>query len=308
MKDYIIQGADEINKLKQNLMTDKGNTITISSTKEATNFENDDNDNDNERIRKISSEEVRRIMNERIGKIFEDNIRECLEYEFDFQKSPMERNLEIREIKIKNREYSQFVEKNKNLEIELNGKLVSFALSKDFSISIMDKETGKEIQQIKDEKTKTKILDVSVVIYKHTEMEMDGIYNLKRGFDKNVFDKKEVKIIYENIDKNKQYDTAVVESKLNINKIGDLIKQIKRNNIYFKKISKKNVIHLGFINGTNVKSNIDLNYKLKNVECILFGLINSKLSGRNMDRCIDWISVNYLKKLYEKIDKIENFY
>lgn len=312
MKDYIIQGADEINKLKQNLMIDKGKTIISSSTKETINSANNNNDDD-KKMRKIAAEEIRRIMDERIEKIFEDNVRGCLEYEFEFQKSLMEKKLIVREIKIKNRESSQFVEKNKSLEIELNGKLVSFVLSKDFSVFIMDKETGKEIQKIKDEKIKTKVFDVGVVIYKHTKIEMNGIYNLKNGFDKNMFDKKEVKIIYEYIDKNKNYNTAVIEIKLNTNRIGDLIKQIKMKNIYFKKISKKKVIHLGFVGGTNVNSNIDLNHKLKGIECIIFGLKNCKLCGKNMERCVDWALVsniknimNSLKNMNEKIDKKES--
>lgn len=216
MKNYIIQGVDEINKLKENLMTDKGKTITTSSTKETANNEN--NDNDDKKLRKIAAEEIRRIMNERIEKIFKENIRGCLQCEFEFQKSPIERNLEVREIKIKNREGSLFVEKNKSLEFELNEKLVSFVLSKDFSVSIIDKETHKVIQKIEDEKIETKVLEVGVVIYKNIEMEIDGIYNLKRSFDKNMFDKKEIKIIYENIDKNKKYDMAVMESKLNTNR------------------------------------------------------------------------------------------
>lgn len=304
MKNYIIQGADEINKLKQNLMKDKGKTITTTSTKETANNEN--NDNDDKKLRKIAAEEIRRIMNERIGKIFKENIRGCLECEFEFQKSPMERNLEVREIKIKNREGSHFVEKNKSLEFELNGKLVSFVLSKDFSVSIIDKETDKEIQKIEDKKIETKVLEVGIVIYKHTKMEMDGIYNLKRSFDKNMFEKNEVKIIYENIDKNKKYDMAIMESKLNTNLIGDLIKQIKRNNIFFKKISEKNVIHLGFINGTNVNSNIALNHKLKDIECIIFGLKNCKLCGKNMERCIDWALVSNVKKIMKDMKKIKN--
>ena len=303
MKNYIIQGADEINKLKQNLMTDQGKTITTSSTKETANNEN--NDNDNKKLRKIAAEEIRRIMNERIGNIFEENIRGCLECEFEFQKSPIERNVEVREIKIKNREGSQFVEKNKSLEIELNGKLISFVLNKDFSVSIVDKETGKEIQKIEDDEIETKVLEVGVVIFKNTEMEIDGIYNLKRSFDKNVFDKNEVKIIYENIDEDKKYDMAVTESKLNTNRIGDLIRQIKRNNIFFKKISEKNVIHLGFINGTNVNSNIDLKQKLKDIECIIFGLKNCKLCGRNMERCIDWVTASNVKKIMKDMKKIK---
>lgn len=244
-------------------------------------------------------------MNERIGNIFEENIRGCLECEFEFQKSPMERNVEVREIKIKNRKGSQFLEKNKSLEIELNGKLISFVLNKDFSVSIVDKETGKEIQKIEDDEIETKVLEVGVVIFKHTEMEIDGIYNLKRSFDKNVFDKNEVKIIYENIDEDKKYDMAVTESKLNTNRIGDLIKQIKRNNIFFKKISEKNVIHLGFINGTNVNSNINLKDKLKDIECIIFGLKNCKLCGRNMERCIDWVTASNVKKIMKDMKKIK---
>ena len=303
MKNYIIQGVDEINKLKENLMTDKGKTITTSSTKETANNEN--NDNDDKKLRKIAAEEIRRIMNERIEKIFKENIRGCLQCEFESQKSPIERNLEVREIKIKNREGSLFVEKNKSLEFELNEKLVSFVLSKDFSVSIIDKETHKVIQKIEDEKIETKVLEVGVVIYKNIEMEIDGIYNLKRSFDKNMFDKKEIKIIYENIDKNKKYDMAVMESKLNTNRIGDLIKQIKRNNIFFKKISEKNVIHLGLINGTNVNSNIVLNHKLKDIECIIFGLKNCKLCGRNMERCIDWALVSNVKKNMKDMKKIK---
>lgn len=299
MKDYIIQGTNEINKLKQNLMTDKGKTITPSSIKETTTISN--KDNDEKRIRKIATEEVRRIINERIGKKFEDNIRDCLEYEFDFQQSPMEIHLEVREIKIKNKIGSQFVEKNQNLEIELNGKIVSFGLNNDFSVSITDKKTGTIIEKILDEETKikTKIFGVDVVIYKHIEMEFDGVFTLGKCFDKKAFEEKKVKILYEKIENNKKYDMAMVESKLNINEIGDLIRQIKRNNIYFKKKYKNNVIHLGFINGTNVNLNIHLKDKLKGIECIIFGLKNSRLCGRNMENCIDWA----LKK---KLDKLES--
>ena len=116
-------------------------------------------------------------------------------------------------------------------------------------------------------------------------MEFDGVFTLGKGFDKKAFKEKEVKILHEKIEKNKKYDMAVVECKLNINKIGDLIRQIKRNNIYFKKKNKNNVIHLGFINGTNMNSNINLKDKLRDIECIIFGLKNSRLCGRNMENC-----------------------
>lgn len=92
MEDYIIQSADEINKLKQDLMDNKDKTYTISTknmTKSIDNSKhnannNEHNNNNDEKIRKIESKEIRRILNERIGFVFEDNIRGTLEYEYVF--------------------------------------------------------------------------------------------------------------------------------------------------------------------------------------------------------------------------------
>ena len=300
LDDYIINGTDEIKKLKQDLMSEENINI-ISTINESNNNDNKDN---------LSlSQEIRKIINSEIGFIFEDNIKGILENKYNFQKSDIERNIIYREVKIGKNNDTIIIGKNKRKIIKLKGKEFIIQLNNDYSISLIEKKTNKLIETIEESpKVLKKIFSKDkLIFYPHKEIEIDGIYNLK-DFNKLMFNSEEVSIIYDNIGKNyldKNYDMAVLEIKLNPKKIDDLIKQLKKDAYYFKKTSEKNIIYIGFINCESVDSKIDFKKKLGNIECIIYGIKDSKLCGRNIKRNNDWVLVSEVKKLKEKMEMIE---
>lgn len=103
----------------------------------------------------------------------------------------------------------------------------------------------------------------------------------------------------------KAFDTAVVEIKLNPNKVNDLISQLKTDADYFKKLNKyKNIIYLGFINCKNVDSKTDF-IKLAKIQSIVYGIKNSKFYGRNVTRFNDWLLISEVKELKGRMSSIE---
>ena len=121
-----------------------------------------------------------------------------------------------------------------------------------------------------------------------------------------MFDSGEVSIIYDNVGKiKKKFNIVVVEIKLNPKKIKNLINQLKKGASYFKKIGRKNIIYLGFVNCENKNSNINFKPKLEDVDCIIYGIKDSKLCSRNLKRSHDWVSVSKIKKMEERLDKME---
>ena len=99
---------------------------------------------------------------------------------------------------------------------------------------------------------------------------------------------------------------AILEVKLNRAKIYELIKQIKKDDNIFGRILKKKKIYLGFINSPTVDSNSEKNFiQLQKINCLIFGIKESKFAEKNVLKPIDWDLLKEVKGLKKKLDKIE---
>lgn len=138
------------------------------------------------------------------------------------------------------------------------------------------------------------------------EIEADGIFKIN-GFDSSIFNSNEVTKIYSNVlDDKKDFDMAILEVKLNRAKIYELIKQIKKDDNIFGRILKKKIIYLGFINSPTVDSNSEKNFiQLQKINCVIFGIKESKFAEKNVLKPIDWDLLKEVKGLKKKLDKIE---
>ena len=83
---------------------------------------------------------------------------------------------------------------------------------------------------------------------------------------------------------NNLFPKAVLEIKLNKNKVEDLFSQMKRVQQIIKYKMKENAIYLGFINSNSVDTKImkNIKKKLKDINYILFRVKNNKFAKEKL--------------------------
>ena len=297
--DYFISSENDIIHLKKNLMAEDKSTTIFTSPKEK------DKDIDTEEAKsKVSSisSEIRRILNEKTGEEFELNIKETLKLEMNFNETSYSKNfIYMRvDLEINNK---IFVIDDIDKEIDVNGVVFVFKLSKERICSIINKEYGslycsiKEIKGIK----KQNINGKQLIFHPFEEIEIDGIYSID-DFDVNCFDKKEVSLISSNVKKDdfKTYEMAIIEVKLSPKKVLKLISQMKKDAKIMKNVvPDKKIIYLGFLGSKNIDSKVNFPDKLKNIDYAIYGLNNNKFFNRKVFKPLDW-------NLIEKVEKIDN--
>lgn len=311
-----INTMDDINKLKEDLMENQ-------SGKTASTIDSNENRDDLEKIRAIIAEEVRRIINTQTGLVFEDNIRGLLKIAFNFKDYPIPRKINYRKIEIE--EEIQFALDFMESKISINGKEYIFKLESNFSISFFESKKNNLNRPVEslygsvDDKKNTlieyveneqniitkKINGKNVTFFNKIEIECDGIFELDKTFSLDKFSSKEFSPIFSTVeDDEKGFEFAIIETKLDKNKISDIINQIEKDSLFFEPLLKKKCIFIGFINCPSAKT---YNYtkKLKTIKCKIFGIKSPIIYGKNMTRHIDWDLEEKFQKLDKKIDKIE---
>ena len=273
-KSYLINSKKKINKLKRDLI------------KSSTSI-------------KSNSAFYKRFKNADIRKIFETNIRQALIVKYNWKIKKIERQFFYRELF--HDKTLDYIIVNKSQKIKIRNEIFIFKLLKDQLIISKDNNTELKMDiPIKErEIMEFPIINERIKISAQKEIEFDGIFKNK-NIDFSKFSE-EVEIIYSNLeDKNiNDFNYIITEIKLSANRVNDLITQIKKDKNIMENILNKKILFVGFINDTKIKFNIE--EKIKDIDFILFGLKNGKLTKRDMTQYIDWETI---KEFNNKFDMI----
>ena len=203
---------------------------------------------------------VKEKLNTDLGPIFEENVRGIMENHFHFKKV-------------------------------IFPKTNFYKINDDFSLSYRDSK-NKKWQIIEKEKSAIKsnitLNGKNISVSPTKEIEIDGFYQIN-NFKVELFDEKEVNIIFNNINKEEEieFQYAVLEVKLSKKKVGELALQLKKDHA-FVKLLEKQAIFLGFINDKSVDSKEYKKY-LKGIPCVIYGVQNSIFCKRNVVHQSDWL-------------------
>ena len=273
-KSYLINSKKKINKLKRDLI------------KSSTSI-------------KSNSAFYKRFKNADIRKIFETNIRQALIVKYNWKIKKIERQFFYRELF--HDKTLDYIIVNKSQKIKIRNEIFIFKLLKDKLIIRKDNNTELKMDiPIKERDVmEFPIINEKIKISVQKEIEFDGIFKNK-NIDFSKFSE-EVEIIYSNLeDKNiNDFNYIITEIKLSANRVNDLITQIKKDKNIMENILNKKILFVGFINDTKIKFNIE--EKIKDIDFILFGLKNGKLTKRDMTQYIDWETI---KEFNNKFDMI----
>ena len=280
---YCNNSQKEIIKLKNDLIYDYSSSSNNSS--------------------KIISDVIHQIKNEEIGHIFEENIRKLLQFKLNWIIGEIPRAFSYREISIKNETF--IVIPSKPVTIKLDDEYI-FSINEDESLEVKNITAIEKIINIpKNEgKTLTYKKALKINISEPKKIEMDGFFKIK-NFNLAQFDSNEVIVLFNGIDKNEDissYDYAIIEAKLSQKKIKEMLEQIKRDKFVCEKILKRKVLLIGFTNSTNL--DIDISGDAANLNCIIFGLKNSHLFGRDVTKFYDWTLINDIERIKDKYDDL----
>jgi len=258
------------------------------------------------------SSTVKEILNTEKEEYFEENIREILVNYYNFQSVKFPKNIFVKVIKYNDKEIK--IIQNVEKQVNIRGKKYNILFNDDFEILIkneLNNILGKIESKRSNENVELLVNEININISKYKKIEIDGFFELK-NFKVNLFDDKEISIIYSNIENDKEgkYTHAAIEAKLNYKKTEGLIKQLKKDKHLLDIYEYKSTILIGFINSTKVVP-IDFKEKLKNIKCVIYGIKNSIFHGKNVVRPIDWNLErnfeNFKKQVTTKLDKIYNY-
>lgn len=249
------------------------------------------------------------LYNEEASSIFKDNICNTLELNFGFKKINYPNKIFTKKISYNNNKEIEIIQ-NEETEFTIKDKILKFLFDNNFNVFVKD-EKDKILEEIKSEKSnktiEININGIKLNISPYKEIEISGIYKMK-NFSFNLFDENEVSIIYSNIDNKEDinYKYCIIEAKLNPKKVNNLIGKIKKDINLLNILDKKPAIILGFINSDNIKDKNHFN-SLKNKKCVIYGIKNSFLCGKNITRPIDWNCERKIIKLSQKVEEIYNY-
>jgi len=275
--------SNDIKKLKKGLMSKSAKTDnTISS--------------------------VRQVINEATGKILEKNIRQILQINYGFKTLNYPEKIFSKIIRVENDKNVQEKEifQSEDTIINIKNKEYIFCFNEGFELII--KDSNNEIINIpskkSNEESKVNIDGNKVTISPYKEMEIDGYFSMEK-FEVNMFDEKEIEIIYSNINKDdeKCFTNSIIEVKLGANKVDDIIKQIRKDHHLLKLKNKKDTIVIGFMNSNKIKDRNHFN-SLSH-KCVIYGIKNSIFCGKEVTYQIDWDLEKRVKSLEATIDDLK---
>ena len=295
----------EIYQLKTDLMSRSLHSRTRVGRSTTYNSENYSAD----KISDIVAKEIKKIKNGETGLVFEENIRKTLEYEYNWKTASIPRHFFYRVVIFKGKSYylSSFriIKANKftiNMDPETNACLFIDKLNEKNTLEIGENETI----------SPANFHNNNFLIGPPKEMEMDGLYE-NFDFNELPFDENEVEILFDNSPLFK-YKYAVIEVKLNANKITELIDQLKEDQKIMEEFFENNsVIYLGFVNlNKSDLDEIDDSYfstHCGNLNCILFGIKNGVFCERIITNPCDWKLVKqfyaFKKEIKDEIGELK---
>ena len=284
--NYTYNSGIDIINLKKNLM--KSDNFSSASSI-------------NENISSIVKEKI----NTDLGPIFEENVRGIMENHFHFKKVIFPKTNFYKIITIQGCNSVKIIQ-NKGKEIKFKNYLYQFLFNDDFSLSYRDSK-NKKWQIIEKEKSAIKsnitLNGKNISVSPTKEIEIDGFYQIN-NFKVELFDEKEVNIIFNNINKEEEieFQYAVLEVKLSKKKVGELALQLKKDHA-FVKLLEKQAIFLGFINDKSVDSKEYKKY-LKDIPCVIYGVQNSIFCKRNVVHQYDWLLISEFKYFKNQFDEL----
>ena len=249
---------------------------------------------------------VKQNINTYLEKIFEENIRTILENKCKFIKVPFSPDIYYKNIQINENHVIKVIQGEETVqEIMKNKYKILFANDFSFSmINIAKKDDKASIEaKFSNCNKEIEIDGKTLTVLAHKQIEIDGFFETK-DFKVNLFHPNEVDIVFSNINNENVNDFkyAVIESKLSPNKIGDMVRQIQ-NDYNLLKRKYNNIVFLGFVNSNNVQS-IKKSH-LSKINCVIYGIKNSILFGKNVSRSIDWDLEKKVNVLGMELDEIK---
>ena len=287
MQNYYLN-ANQINKLKKDLMPKHKNSGANSS---------------------ISSSEYYKMKNKEVGIHFEENIRNILMLNYGLKKKEINRKLLYCYIKYDGN--SNLITNIEEKKLTISETIVTFRINDNKSLDIIF-DNNNIIKIKKQKESQQTILGKTVIITERKDMENDGWFNLN-NFDINKFDKNEICEIYKTIEpgKIKKAKQVIIESKLNKNKVNELLFQLNRDKKIIEKIEniqKDNILYMGFINAKSINIQDFINNvipKYQDLKFILFGIKNEFFGKRKVTEFYDWELIKDVKRMEGRIDNLE---
>ena len=294
----------EIKQLQKDLMCSNNNNSNIGRTRA-----NSQSNNSSDKISTLVMKEVKKTKNSDIGLLFEENIRKTLELEYNWELADIPRKFFYRDIQFKGKSYlltsfRQIEAKRFYIYMGKENNACKF-------INKSDEEEKAEIEE-NEKEVNYSFKNRNFIIGPPKEIEFDGIFS---NFDSSVcpFNEEEIEVLFDNTNFY-NYEYAVIEIKLNAQKITELIKQIKEDQKVMKRIVENDdVVYLGFINVNrndyDYLNSIDFSKICPDFNCILFGIKNGILSKRNITFPVDWKLVeqfySFKKEIKEEIQNLK---
>lgn len=244
-----------------------------------------------------------KMQNKEIGKNFETNIKQFLEIYYEWKKLPLEEKIFYRKIEYK--EKIELVTNIKPKKILIKNLPVLFQLNPNKSLDIIIKNSKVTIKN--QEHYEMKLLGETIKIHKPIELEMDGIYeNLK--FEN--LNKQEIAFIKSNIHNYKLTDfkRAILEIKLNKEKITELLEQLQRDREFMNFFdTDNNYLYIGIINSNsaNFKKIKEFIERHRDLNFIILGIKNCRFAGKDVTKFYDFEEIKKLKKSEEKNQQLE---
>ena len=181
---------DEIIKLRKELMQKKSNSKSFNSSKSRNNSAYSEASRHSRSSSNISREIIRHINTDK-GTFFEENIRNILEFYYNWQKLNINRSFFYRKLNLENDYYILTV--NNEIKINIKNEEYYFRLKKNKCCEYKKKKNGK-VKSIGN-------IDFEIPglfeIEKCKDIEIDGIYNME---DIKFPSDSEVSILYKNIE------------------------------------------------------------------------------------------------------------
>lgn len=279
LNHYIINTQSQIEQLKKGLM--KGYYST---------------DNDTLSF----SKNYKKVKNEETSKLFEENIRQSLIKELNWNVAPIERHFFYREISFNHT--TIIIKKNEKKREKIMDAFYIFTLKDDCTLEVKN-ENGKEvpisIKKKNEDSSITYQKTLRIIISKVKEIEIDGCYLIK-NFNLSAFNTDEIDILFNNLSPHEcsSFNYCILEAKLSIKRIDDLIRQIIRDKDVFEKIFDNHILYLGVMNSN---SNNIKQFQFINVKCLIIGLKCDIFFGRKMNQILDWNVIKDVGELKKEV-------
>lgn len=159
------------------------------------------------------------------------------------------------------------------------------------------------IKEITRNQNCSKINGKKIEVIEENECEFDGLYKIN-GFSLSFFNLEEIKVLYKNYEENVQYKIALIEVKLNSNKINELFAQLKNDKKIIEKITEDKIIYIGFVNLIDPHIIIQ-SFNVTDFPCVVVGIKNGIFFRRNILQNIDWTLINNFESLKKEVNSLK---